>query len=912
MEAGTVREIGGRFKTRLRGGTWFFVHGLSRSGARSGGSTGCTAGPRGRIGLEPGGRSGYRARLVTTNPGRAWLPRVRATAVAVAAAAGAWCAAWGQPGGEDRGASTRDPAPVRGATTPSPPAGALASDDLLSPYESRPLREVRVNGLKQTPEPMVRNQIRSRAGSTLSAELVREDVQRLNRLGRFREIVARAQPFDDGSVMLIFDLAETPIIRDVQAVGNRQINDAELGSVINILKDTPVDEYQIGAAKSSIERLYRDKGYYQASVSVDQKELSEKGILLFRISENERVKVTDIRFSGNASFPPRQLRSNVTTKVAGLFEPGPLDNEVLDRDVANLVNFYKDRGYLDVRADRQITFAPNGKEAIVTFLIDEGRVYTLRSVRFEVMDVTGLPVKGRPPDPPPRPRVFSRDQVAGLLTIKAGDVYSADKIRRSIDVVQNAYARLGYVDAVVTRAELRDETKPEVDLLVLVREGEPYLTGLVTISGNELTQKKVIMRELENLRPDRPLDTSRKRVGGRPVLESEDRLRSTRLFEPGSVKVTVQPPDADQATHRDVLVEVKETNTGSLGFGAGVSSDLGVTGSIRLTQRNFDWQDIPDSWGEFITGRAFRGGGQDFTIELSPGTEVQTYTLSLRDPYVFDTDYEAAAGVSYRVREYTEFDENRFGTSLSVGRRFGERWSGFVSARYNNVDVSDINDGAAKDVFDVEGPHDLTGLGFRLTRSSVDSRFRPSRGTRIELGVERVGVFGGDYDFTKISGDHQVFLTIDEDFLSRRTVLSFRTSVGYIPEDRSESPLYERYYLGGTSFRGFRFRTVSPKGLSRAGQQTDDPVGGTFSLLFSTEVQKPLWQDIVAGVVFVDTGTVDNDVSLDNYRLSIGIGLRLFVEALGPVPLAFDFGFPLVKRFGDEERVFSFSIDLPF
>lgn len=842
------------------------------------------------------------------------LSRVRAIALAIGASA-AWCieaAAPGQPVGAEPRPAARDAAPTRGATTPPAPAGPLATDDLIEPYESRPLREVRINGLKQTPEPMVRNQVRMRAGTTLSAELVRDDVQRLNRLGRFKEIVARAQPFDDGSVVLIYDLVETPIIRDVQAIGNRQINDAELGAVINILKDTPVDEFQIGAAKSSIERLYRDKGYYQASVSVDQKELDDKGILLFRISENERIKVTDIRFSGNASFTARQLRSNVKTKVAGLFESGPLDNEVLDRDVASLVNFYKDRGYLDVRADRQITFAPNGKEAIVTFLFDEGRVYTLRSVRFEVLDATGLPAKAKPPAPAPRPRVFSAPQVAGLMTIKAGDVYSADKIRRSIDVLQNAYARLGYVDAAVTRAELRDEVKPEVDLLVMVREGEPYLTGLVTISGNELTQKKVIMRELENMRPDRPLDTSRKRVGDRPVLESEDKLRSTRLFDPGSVKVTVQPPDPESPVHRDVLVEVRETNTGSLGFGAGVSSDLGVTGSIRLTQRNFDWQDIPDSWGEFITGRAFRGGGQDFTIELAPGTEVQTYSLSLRDPYAFDTDYEAAAGISYRIREYDEFDENRFGTSLSVGRRFGERWSGFVSARYNNVDVSDIDENAAQDIFDVEGPHDLTGLGFRLTRSSVDTRFRPSRGTRIELGVERVGVFGGDYDFTKFSADHQVFLTIDEDFLGRRTVLSFRTNFNYIPEDKDEAPLYERYYLGGNNFRGFRFRTISPKGLARDGSQTDDPVGGTFGFLFSTEVQKPLWQDIVAGVVFVDTGTVDNDVTFDNYRLSVGVGLRLFVEALGPVPLAFDFGFPVVKRYLDEERVFSFSVDLPF
>ena len=50
--------------------------------------------------------------------------------------------------------------------------------------------------------------------------------------------------------------------------------------------------------------------------------------------------------------------------------------------------------------------------------------------------------------------------------------------------------------------------------------------------------------------------------------------------------------------YRDVLVEVKETNTGSLSFGAAVTSDAGLLGQVSLRQRNFDITDFPDSWGE--------------------------------------------------------------------------------------------------------------------------------------------------------------------------------------------------------------------------------------------------------------------------------------------------------------------------
>jgi len=44
----------------------------------------------------------------------------------------------------------------------------------------------------------------------------------------------------------------------------------------------------------------------------------------------------------------------------------------------------------------------------------------------------------------------------------------------------------------------------------------------------------------------------------------------------------------------------------------------------------------------------------------------------------------------------------------------------------------------------------------------------------------------------------------------------------------------------------------------------------------------------------------------------VGMGVRIFVEQLSPVPLAVDFGIPLIKEDTDEERLFSFSLDVPF
>ena len=79
-----------------------------------------------------------------------------------------------------------------------------------------------------------------------------------------------------------------------------------------------------------------------------------------------------------------------------------------------------------------------------------------------------------------------------------------------------------------------------------------------------------------------------------------------------------------------------------MSFGAAVSSDAGVIGTISLDQRNFDLFDVPTSLDDWLNGRAFRGAGQQFNVTVAPGDEVSTYSISLADPAIFDTDYSGS------------------------------------------------------------------------------------------------------------------------------------------------------------------------------------------------------------------------------------------------------------------------------
>ncbi len=82
-----------------------------------------------------------------------------------------------------------------------------------------------------------------------------------------------------------------------------------------------------------------------------------------------------------------------------------------------------------------------------------------------------------------------------------------------------------------------------------------------------------------------------------------------------------------------------------------------------------------------------------------------------------------------------------------------------------------------------------------------------------------------------------------------------------------------------------------------------EAVPGTQRQRHSVSFRDPLY-----AVAFLDTGTVERDVSIHDYRVSAGVGLRITVPMLGPVPVKMDFGFPLVKGPEERQRLFSFWI----
>ena len=165
----------------------------------------------------------------------------------------------------------------------------------------------------------------------------------------------------------------------------------------------------------------------------------------------------------------------------------------------------------------------------------------------------------------------------------------------------------------------------------------------------------------------------------------------------------------DPAVDMDVVLS--EAQTGRLMLGVAVNSDAGLVGQILLDEQNFDWTRYPTSWDDFVSGRAWRGGGQRFRLEAAPGTEVQRYLASFNEPYLLDTPVSLGLSGSFFDRRYRDWDEQRIGGRVSLGYQWIENdLSTAIAYRGEDVKISNISIRPSPELTEVVGNNALHGF----------------------------------------------------------------------------------------------------------------------------------------------------------------------------------------------------------
>ena len=322
-----------------------------------------------------------------------------------------------------------------------------------------------------------------------------------------------------------------------------------------------------------------------------------------------------------------------------------------------------------------------------------------------------------------------------------------------------------------------------------------------------------------------------------------------------------------------------------------------------INEKNFDITRFPRRFRDITDGTAFRGAGQNFRLELVPGSDIQRYLVSFSEPYLFGTNYSFSASGYLFDRRYFDWDENRIGGRVSVGRRLTQDLSFSLGLRMERVRIDNPRNDSSPSLNEVvaDGRTGLFLANAGLVRDTRDHPFLATEGTYFSATVSQAF---GDFDYTRGDIDWRTYrLLYQRPDGSGRHTISYGTKLGI---SGSDTPLFENYIAGGFStMRGFDFRGVGPL-------EGDIRVGGRFQWLNTVEYNFPLTaDDMVKGVAFVDFGTIEDNVGIngDDFRVAPGVGLRVSVPGLGlGAPLAFDFAFPISTAEGDEEQTFSFYL----
>jgi len=747
---------------------------------------------------------------------------------------------------------------------------------------------VAIDGNVRVEEDAIRVHLRTQPGQPFDRDTLDKDIRAVYAMGFFDQVDADVAPAPGEHVVVTFRVKERPLVRAVKVEGPKKIKREEIEGALKIRPHTILDPEKARQGIEAAKKLYVDKGYLDADITYKTTTVGDNEVdLVYTVKEETPVKVTDVDFEGNKAFSARELRGVMQTRRKWLLSPitgaGVLNKDVLRTDMERLTAWYYDHGYVTVKVDQPIV-ERRDDGLHVTVKIDEGDQYKVGNVSIAGDNV---PVDTK--------------KLQSDLATASGDVFRASGLRDDTQKLTERLSDDGYAFATVDpQTEMHADDKT-VDVVFQVDRGRPVSVDRIEITGNTKTRDQVIRREMRLQEQD--LFSATK------LRKSREALQRLGFFK--EVNITTRKTGADDKMN--VVVDVKEGQTGAFSAGAGFSSADSLLFNVRIQENN-------------LFGR-----GQRIVLNGDVGSLRRNIILSFTEPYFRETPLTVGASAfSWRL-EYDEFARSgtglgtqlnypvtAFGKSTLLGLPLEEVRIG-ADYRLEQANIGNLGDNATRSIRAEQGSSLISSVTPHLSRNTLNHAFDPTGGSFQDLSVELAGL-GGER-FTKLEARERWYWT----FLHSKGLGDFTYSFGgtlgwgfgNAGLNTDELPLFERYFPGGiSSIRGFKSRTLGPREENKNlfGQViSTTPVGGSEEVIMNNEMIFPIVKGIgLKGVVFVDAGNAyggDEGLSLDNTRFSAGAGVRW----LSPVgPLRVELGKPFNTKPHDQKSLVLFSFGGPF
>jgi outer membrane protein insertion porin family len=746
----------------------------------------------------------------------------------------------------------------------------MASDAFAQKYRygasGQVIDEIRIVGVERIEPSTVMTYLDLRVGDTMNEDILDKALKSLFSTGLFADVSLHQK-----GRMLEVHVIENPIINKIAFEGNEELEDEELLAEISLRPRHVFTRTKIQNDVNRLYQVYRRSGRF--SVNIDPKviKLEQNRInLVFEISEGPVTEVKSIFFVGNQHYDDDKLRSEISTKESRWYRffasDDRYDPDRMSYDQELLRRFYLSQGYADFRVvSSNAELAQNKQYFYLTFTVDEGPRYKIGEITISS-----------------KLRHFDANLLKPFVTIKKGDWYDASEIENTIDAMTEELGNLQYAFVSIRPDIQRNREELTIDIVFEINETPRVFVERIDVRGNVRTLDKVIRREMELVEGD-PFNRSK-------LASSEQNIKDLGYFE--NVKLsTFQGSAPDKSV---VDIEVTEQSTGELSIGAGFSTQDGPLADFRIRERNL------------------LGKGQDLLLAAVIAGERTEFDLSFTEPYFLDRDFSAGFDIFHITRDLQDessFDQRQTGGSLRLGYPLSDKWRQLLRYRLVRNDITDVQSSASNFIRGQEGERITSSVSQRLTYDDRDSVLFPTEGLHGWLDTEFAGL-GGDANYVSGKLGAIYYYPIADNW-----ILSFLGEGGTIIGIDDDVRINERYFLGGSTLRGFEQGGVGPRDLS-----TNDSLGGNNFYRGSVEVSFPLGlpeELAIKGHAFSDFGSlweVDNPGSTllsdeSTVRAAAGLGIS-WRSPMGPIRV--DLSTPYAKEDEDVEEAFRFSFGTRF
>jgi len=765
---------------------------------------------------------------------------------------------------------------------------------------------------------------------TLPGEANANVIKNMYSQGLFEDVQLNVTKINLDTIYLEIAVTELPRLSRLHLTGIRK---GEIDDVQKKLSDKAykiVNANLISTTTAIIKKHFNEKGFLNTTVSIKQRKDpgdANSIILDVKIDKHKKVMISEVDFEGNKDFKDKKLRKFLsktrTRKFYNIFGSRKFKQDKYDEDKENLVSKMQARGYRDAEIIKDSVFKTGPNTVGIKIKVFEGRKYYFGNIKWS----------GN--------AKYPAEVLNKILKIKKGDVFSEEELNKRLigptpdnDDISSFYLNDGYLtyNADPVQTKIYNDT---VDMDLRVYEGPQYTINRVILKGNDVTNDKVVMREIRT----KPGQKFNKEL----LIRSTREIGQLGNFDEQKTEpkpTNINPQDGTVDIVYNVVEKPSDQIELSGGFGGGQ-----LVGTLGLTFNNFSLRNL-------FNLKAYKplpkGDGQKLSLRgQSSGHTYQNFSFTFSEPWLggkkpiyfaLSAYTQLSSTGDYYAKTNPLYNKLRInGIGVTLGKRLN--WpDNYFQLNYSlNFDHYNL-DNYTGYLFSNGTSYNIK-LTQELSRNSIDAPIYPTSGSNIKFTVQAtppyslfnninykiatpeqryhfVEYYKFKYDaqwFTKITGKLVLMSQVRFGFLGQ-----YNTEVGPSP--------FERFKLGGdgmqsyqflqgseiVGLRGYQNFSIIPEGTHYT---ADNNPGSAIYNKYTMELRHPVIQGQSATIfllAFAEGGNVWNSFNkFDpfNVKRSVGVGARIFLPIFGLLGLDYGYGFDKIPGIPDANRgQFHFSI----